>query len=160
VAAPGQIKARLSGKNYITGWDYQAGNTGRRTFYKPEEIVPFISPNIENEFQGLAPFEVLKGTMDGQAFMDRYNAAFFKNYGAPAVTLETRTAGGTGRGGWLLRSFEKVRVALTGVSRRSSYPRAYPPTSSRKTPKTASFRKVPLTTFTGSAGCWASLRPW
>lgn len=141
---PARLTPRLSAGKYIVGWDYQAGNTGRRVFYKPNEIVPFISPNIENEFQGLSPFEVLKGTMDGQAFMDRYNAAFFRNYGAPAVTLETEQPVDPSEAAGFLRGFEKSTRGVDKAYSTALLPKGLKANVISETPKDSQFNEGSL----------------
>jgi hypothetical protein len=80
--------------------------------------------------------------MDGQTFMDRYNAAFFKNYGAPAVTLETEQPVDPAEAALFLRSFEKsTRGADRGFST-VLLPKGLSANVISKTPKTASFRKA------------------
>ncbi len=104
---PTKVEAHKSPTNYISGYTYK-GENGKTAVYKPEEMVCFMSPNVNDEFTPLSPLSVLRIGLEIKQAMQIYNRAFFSNYGAPSVTLETDGNPQPAEAIAALRSFEKI----------------------------------------------------
>jgi HK97 family phage portal protein len=81
---------------------------GTKKSYKPEQIIPFDYPYIENQWRGMSPVDVLRLGLDTRRAMDRYNKAFFENSGAPGVALESDKSVSPQDAASIIRSFEKI----------------------------------------------------
>jgi HK97 family phage portal protein len=91
----------------LAGYTYK-DDKNRKKDYKPNQVIAFDFPNMENQWTGLSPIDVLRLGLDARSAMDRYNKSFFENYGAPAVALETDKTVALPEQAAMLRSFEKV----------------------------------------------------
>jgi HK97 family phage portal protein len=103
---PERITPFTDGRRYVLGYDYNF--EGQREWYRPEQIVAFHYPNINDQFAGLSPISVLRLGLETKHKMYRYNNAFFDNYGAPATVLKSKNSYNPGDAAAAIRSLEKV----------------------------------------------------